>query len=422
MKLKITIGTIIMFLAAFSLAFAAGNRLEGEVNLQLNSINFDGNKATYQEYQDLRSGVTGDVRLRYNAAGYFLNFDGTDIGRTNQSYLLDGGRWGKFRYFLGYDQLKHNFTYDARTFYAGVGTGLLDYTGIVPPGGSPASGYAPTSTTVFDYANERKKLLAGFSLDLAKPFYFNVAVSQEKKTGVKAAAAGAVTGGGFGLELPEPLDYQTDVLKLDAGYATKDLFVGASFFASEFRNDIERLYHRNATYAQSALAPANRFDVYTMPPDNSYYKLSLKGAVALPWSSRLSANYGFSSTKSETELLNYITSSAAPGWEAITLSKPTFSGKLEAQNLDLVLTSSPIAAFDAKVFYKLYRKSNKSDAIATTQGATTFTNHLFDYDKESLGASLGIKLPANLKLTPAYSYLTVNRNRGDFPKTSDETF
>ncbi|MDI6726745.1 MAG: MtrB/PioB family outer membrane beta-barrel protein, partial [Smithellaceae bacterium] len=43
-------------------------------------------------------------------------------------------------------------------------------------------------------------------------------------------------------------------------------------------------------------------------------------------------------------------------------------------------------------------------------------------NKESMGASFGLKLPGNLKLTPAYSYLKVKRERGDFPENVDHAY
>ncbi|MDI6726744.1 MAG: MtrB/PioB family outer membrane beta-barrel protein, partial [Smithellaceae bacterium] len=371
MKLKITISSIILFLAAFSLAFAEGKKLEGEVMISGESLTISGNKASLNEYRDLRDGFYGDVNLRYNSAGYFLNFEGTDIGRNTQNYRLDGGKWGQFKYFVDYDQIKHNFTFDARTFYTGIGTDRLTYTGVVPVGGAAAGTFTP-SATIFDYASERKRLGAGFNIDLAKPFFLDVSVSREEKKGLKPTAAGALTGGGYGLELPEPLDYRTDVLKLEMGYATKAFFASANLYYSEFRNEIEKLYHRNPAYAQTAASAVP--DVITLPPDNSYYKLSLKGAAALPLNSRFNANLGFSKTKSEADLLNYISSTAAAGWAAITLSDPKFNGELDSQNYDFVLTSNPVSSLDAKVFYKYYKKSNKSDEITTTEGATSFKN------------------------------------------------
>lgn len=419
MKLKIIIYSIILVLLPFSLAFAEGGKVEGEVTVTGTSVKSTGNDATFNEYEDKKSGVSSSLKLDYDSNQYFLNLTGDDIGLKTQAYRLDGGMYGKFRYFLDYNEIIHNFTFGARTFYSGVGTNNLTYTAAVPAGGTPAGTFSP-STTVFDYSNQRKQYGGGFKLDLAKPFYFSAAVSREEKSGVRPTAAGAMTGGGYGLEFPEPTQYQTDVLKVEAGYASKPFFIAANLFYSEFRNDIERLFHRNPAYAVTAAS--SRADVMALPPDNSYYKFSMKGAVALPLDSRLSANVGFSKTKSDVELLNYRSDAGATGWASIGLSKPTFKGDIESQNYDLNLSSSPLSFLDAKVYYKYYKKSNKSDSILTTDGTTSFRNHIFDYNKEGAGASFGIKLPGSLKLTPAYSYQKVNRERGDFPQNVDHTY
>lgn len=419
MKLKIVIYSIILVLLTFSLALADGGKVSGEVTVTGASVKSTGNDASFNAYEDKKSGVSSSLKLDYDSNQYFLNLTGDDIGLKTQTYRLDGGMYGKFRYFLDYDEIVHNFTFGARTFYSGVGTNNLTYTATVPAGGAPAGTFSP-SATVFDYSNQRKRYGGGFKLDLAKPFYFSASVSREEKSGIRPTAAGALTGGGYGLELPEPTEYQTDVLKVEAGFASKPFFVAANVFYSEFRNDVEKLYHRNPAY--TATAASGRPDVITLPPDNSYYKLSLKGAVALPLDSRLSANVGLSKTKSEVDLLTYRSDSAAAGWASVGLSKPTFKGELESQNYDLNLSSSPLSFLDAKVYYKYYKKSNKSDSITTTDGTTSFRNHIFDYNKEGAGASLGIKLPGSLKLTPAYSYLKVNRERGDFPQNVDHTY
>ena len=63
----------------------------------------------------------GDMTLQYESGNYYLDFRAAEAGRKTQSYELSGGKWGSFKYFFSYDQLPHNFTYDAKSFYQGVG-------------------------------------------------------------------------------------------------------------------------------------------------------------------------------------------------------------------------------------------------------------------------------------------------------------
>src|SRR5574341_156301 len=88
--------------------------------------------AKFQEYRDLRDGVTADLRLLYQQKnGYFLGAEGDNIGLDDQRYSLTGGRYGSFKYELGYDQTPHRFAFDAKTLYSGVGTGRLTLSGQV---------------------------------------------------------------------------------------------------------------------------------------------------------------------------------------------------------------------------------------------------------------------------------------------------
>ncbi len=72
-------------------------------------VDVKGSTAKFNEYRDLRDGVTGDVSLRYDGGKDYLDFRAGDIGRKDQRYELEGGRRGTFQYQLGYDEIPHNY-------------------------------------------------------------------------------------------------------------------------------------------------------------------------------------------------------------------------------------------------------------------------------------------------------------------------
>lgn len=423
-KLRILIYALLLcslLLLSGSLYAEDNKPFSGEIKAAGKLVNVDGNKAKFNEYGDIKDGIYGNIKLKYGDENYFLKLKASDIGYDTQSYKLDGGMWGKFKLYLKYNEIPHNFTYDAKTFFSGAGTNNLTtgsrFVYLTP------STYTPTN--LFDYSIKRKQFETGIKLEMLKPFYFDVSYQREWKDGIKPNSAALTTGGGsYFIEMPEPVDYATNNLKAELGYAKNPLFLSLTYFYSEFSNEYDRLFFKNPYNAQTF--GAARDDYLTLPPDNKYNNISFKGTVKLPLYSTLNVKLARSETKSDYDLLDYYVRAVAGGVQNVTLSDSKFDGKLIATNYAVTLTSRPVDFLGAKAFYKYYKKENKSDSIAHTDsgvnGGNPFNNHLFDYKKKNYGAEFDVKLPASFTFMPAYSYLQTRRHRGDLPETTDNTY
>lgn len=402
--------------------YAEDNKpLSGEIKAAGKLVDIDGNEAKFNEYGDLKDGVYGRIRLKYDHELYFMKLNAGDIAYDTQNYKLEGGMWGKFKVYLKYNEIPHNFTYDAKTIFSGAGTNRLT-TGAAFAIGTPST-YTPTN--LFDYSLKRKQMEASVKLEMLKPFYLDVSFAREERDGIKPNSAALTTGGGsYFIEMPEPVDYVTDSLKAELGYAKNPLFLSLAYFYSEFSNDNQRLFFINPFNAQTFGAP--RDDYLTLPPDNKYNNFSFKGKVKLPLDSALSVKLARSETKSDYNLLDYYVRAVDGGIQSVTLSDSTFNGKLVATSYAFALTSRPLDFLGAKLFYKYYDKDNKSDSIghrdASVNDGNIFYTHLFDYNKQNYGAEFDIKLPAKFSLMPAYSYLKTKRHRGDLPETKDNIY
>ena len=123
--------------------------------------------------------------------------------------------------------------HDARSFYSGVGSGTLT--------GTPSAD-SDTWLSTFDYYTKRKKFNTGFDLKLISPFFFNVEYSHEKKEGIKPTGTqGTFSGTNYFVELPEPIDYRTNTVNLEGGYASNPFFLSFSYLYSDFNNQISDL-------------------------------------------------------------------------------------------------------------------------------------------------------------------------------------
>jgi len=397
-----------------TLLMAAGVCAEeggGEVSLTGKTVNINGSEAKFNEYRDIDGGIYGKARFGRDTERYFLDFKALDIGYDTQSYRLDGGMWGKYRLYLKYKEIPHNLTFRARTFYYGAGSDRLTFTTI------PADANA---WSTFDYSIERKQYGGGFKLDAIRPYYLDVSLMREKRTGIKPTAAeSGAAGFGSMVELPAPVDYATDTLKVEAGYSKGSGFSSLSFYLSDFSNDNETLRFMNPYLA------GNPTDTITLEPDNQYYKLAYRSAILLSEKNRLDLNLGYSKATSSAPLMDTYYSGGA--LRNITLSNTVFNGRVDTRNIGLALTSNPARFLFAKVLYKYYSKENNSEEVTTTDtsittGNRTFHNHLFDYKYNKLGLELGLDLPGSLHLVPSYTYKRTDRARGDLPETADNIY
>jgi MtrB/PioB family decaheme-associated outer membrane protein len=413
MKKQIILFSFLFSLTLLGPAFAEEDKISGEISAQGTLTHINGNKAKFNEYRDIRDGVYGEVKAKYDDDKYYVDFYGRDMFYDTQRYDLEGGKWGAYKFNMDYSELPHNFTYDARTFYSGVGTNNLTY-----PTHPPST---DTGTwNIFDYSTKRKNFSAGFKLDLLKPFFLDFSVAKDEQTGIYPIGDAGTTPGGISIELPAPIDYTTDSVNLLAGYARNPLFLSLGYFYSSFTNADTSLYFRNPATANTASVT----DTESRPPDNHYYKVNLKGALKLPLNSKFNLDVATASAKSDAQLRNSYVGDVVGGLRNITVSTPLFNGQVDTNNIATSVTSKPLSFLDAKLFLKYDDRQNKSDVITitdATQTPATFTNTLFNYRRVKYGTELGFQLPAKFYFLTAYNHSTISREREDIPDNRDDT-
>ncbi len=380
--------------------FAAEGTFNGDVGVSVQYVHIDGSKAKFNEYRDQMDGVYTRALLKYDSDDLFVNGEASDIGYKTQYYKVEGGRYGLFKAYFNFTEIPHNMTFGAKTFYTGAGSDHLTFTSPIPP---------VSDWNVFDYKTDRQKYEAGFSMDMAKPFFFSVSVPHEEKTGtypIAAAIGSSVNPGSSIAELPAVIDYTTNSLNVLAGYAKNPFFAEVSFFYSKFDNSNSVQYFDRPT--GTPLGSSSVSDAYALPPDNDAYKVAFKGSAQLPMHSRFSMNVSTGRMNSDENVLLASTSTFGP----------VFHGKVDTNNVDLILISHPVRLLNARIDYKYYERKNNSDEL-TIDGAT---NDLLGYKKNKFGIDLGWNLPAKFNLDTAYSYLKMQRQFTDvLPDTKDNT-
>lgn len=382
-------------------AQAADNEVTGFVMPSVTSVNLSGNKAKYGEYGDPDSNISGSVEVKSEGDTGYVTFNADDIAQDTQSYKIEGGQYGKFRLDAFYNEIQHNNTFDAKTFYTGgVGTNQL-----TSPLSNVRYGQAVTPAMVtlgntFDYEISRDQYGAGLRLDLLKPFFANVSVSREDRQGLKPIGS---ANSSFPAELPEPVDYKTNIMQAEVGYGKDPYFASVGYTYSNFDNAYDALYFTDI------YATANQTSFVSLPPDNDYSKFDLKGRVKLPLKSALALAYSESQAEAEATLTNTLNAGGAV--RVFNLSDNLFDGRVDTTNYSAVLTSSPLDFLDGKIFYRKYETTNKSDRISIEEigRVEQLGNDIFDYTKESYGIEAGLKLPGRVTLTPFYTKVETTR-------------
>ncbi|MFA7347060.1 MAG: MtrB/PioB family outer membrane beta-barrel protein [Desulfurivibrionaceae bacterium] len=405
--------TYISALALMPLLYASGTlaadyEVTGAITPSVKGVNVNGSKAKFGEYTDPDSAITGGVEVNADADTGFVTFNAGDIGQDTQSYKAETGQYGRFKLDAFYNEIQHNNTFDAKTFYSGAGTNQLT---------SPLNGIrwatAPAPATwgnTFDYEVSRNQYGAGLKVDLLKPFFANFSVSREDREGLRPIGAGNTN---YAAELPEPVDYQTDLMQAELGYGKDPYFVSAGYTHSKFDNAYDALYFTNI-YGVDGVADN---ELVTLPPDNSYGKFDLKGRVKMPLKSALALGYSKAKAEADANVFESYNVSGVARTVTVGTDK-LFNGQVDTTNYSAVLTSSPLNFLDGKLFYKNYTTQNKSDQISIVdngEGGKDYSNDLFDYDKKSYGIEAGLKLPGHVTLTPSFSKVAteVARATGD---------
>jgi len=405
--------------------------------------------AKFTEYRAFPPGSWGDVTVRYRRGAYLLEALAKNVARDDQLFRLTSQRFGWFKLDLTYDKIPHRFAFDARSLFAGVGTGYLtlsprlqsDLQASLSPTdlASRVSSYLAGAATV-DEALFRKTFRADLKVVAWDPFRLTAEASREKRQGTRPF------GGSFGfgntVEIPEPIDYDTTQVRLAAEYGRKPFFVNFSYSFSDFANNIDALIWANpyratdstspTAYLQSYLAgPATgRIDLY---PNNRAHTFSLTGVLMdLPLKSRLSATASFGRLTQNDPLVPYTTNQAirrgapsgVPGvpvpfdaWDRASLPVQQADLKVDVTQVQLLWTSKPLRFARLQLKYNFYHWDNKSeqihfpgyvrmDAVWEPEPAANVPT---GFKRQSFLVDVGLDVWKSTTLTLGYRFLRTDR-------------
>lgn len=373
-NLNIALTAFIFAAGLSSVSLAA--EFEGNIEIGATMVDTDNESAKFSEYRGIGGDNTypvGNIDLSYNSEGYYLDLIGKDLGLNTRNVRMDNGIYGRYNFFLEYDEISKVISNNSRTIFNGAGSNNLTL-----PAGYVGNGSTSNPKTLVDQIingtnglggagnlkkvdleTDRRAVSAGFSLSSLKGLIdFNVSFKREEKQGTKSIGAvsqsSPVSGAGprSAVVLPEPVDYTTDELDATISYNREKTQLEAGYHLSLFNNDNSFLKWQNPYY-YGAPNP-----VISLPPDNKYERMSLSGGVNLPAATRVSFVAEMGKMTQDDNFLSYHANpaSTANGTEPRSSADAAIDTKL----LNANLSSRPVSGLGLNASYRHYETDNKT--------------------------------------------------------------
>ncbi|HBR16026.1 MAG: hypothetical protein A3G39_07195 [Deltaproteobacteria bacterium RIFCSPLOWO2_12_FULL_43_16] len=376
-------------LAVLSVKSQAEDGLEGSVTIGGAAVDLDGKSFKYGEYTGIKDNgayFAGDADLSYNMNAWYLDFRTKNVGLDNRSLYLEEGVYGRYKFFLGYDELPKLISNNSKTPFIGEGS-----TNLTLPSGFVRGSTAALMTSLgsnrhdIELETQRKSGEAGFSGTIGDAD-FKVSFKRETKEGTKSIGSPLGIDGGTtrGVVLPEPVDYTTDELRASLAYTGETAQIQFDYYLSAFDNAKESITWDNPFYFTGTgytLAQNPTTAKTSLPPDNQHQRVSLSGGINLPLATRISAIAEYGIMEQDEILLPY---SNNPN-TTITAALPrnTADAEIDTTHIGLNISSRLISRLGISARYRYY----------STDNATQRT--LFQYVKNDTGGAAQAGLNSN---------------------------
>ena len=312
---------------------------------------------------------------------------GTDLGLDTRSAGVEYGEQGSFRVFVGYDQLRSNYSDSYQTPFLGAGTNTLSLPGgwikpVVPQvnatGGnfralSPTTGLAnalvsgvstPPSAAQqaivnniiaadvpafhdVDLDTTRKTVAGGFSYNFGPRWQALVTASQTDQDGLKALNMINLASGTVSSTNPNLIDQTTNQYNASLTYTGEKFFMTAAYYGSYYRNHVSSMTWENAfaphTFATISTAPSNDFNQFSLKGGYNFSpttKLVMGGSYA-----RGTQNDAYISDASTTPI-------------ALPASSP--NALVVATQFNAKLTARPMKDLNLALGYRYNNRDNRT--------------------------------------------------------------
>lgn len=345
----------------------------------------------YNEYRDIRNGF---FVPRFN-----MDFDDV-LGSKNyftiksqssfyhdQSYLATFGDYGKFKVQFRYDQIPHTFSNTTRTLFTQTAPGVYTFPTTIRQALQAAAPTSIQSMLATQVATgmpfitpglERKAGAGSVSYSFTENWSMNALFSRENQVGSRPiglifnSSPSASATSGAGVELPEPIDYWTNNLKVGTEYGRKDWGVQVGYRGSFFENNISTLTFDNPFRVSNEATNApltGRMDLY---PDNQQHNVDFAGAFSLAKHVRVIAAISPGWQTQNDKFLPYTSNGVTVGCGTATgacnttasLPAQSLQGSKQTLAVNTTIVAKPYRSLELKAIYRQYDYNNNTPVHA----------------------------------------------------------
>lgn len=396
--------------------------VSGTVDLGIGYVSADSFK--FGEYTGLkeRGGfpvANAVTRFRGEEAAYW-NLDASNLGLDSRSLNAEGGKYGKYKVFLKYEELPRYYSDSTVTPFLGTGGGSL----VLPPGwvqaGSTGGMSAlPGSLRQVDLDTQRKNLGVGASLIPSPEWEYSVNFRHDTREGTKRIA------GTFffnSAQLVRPVDYETDQLDVTASYTGKKWQTRFSYYASVFDNNRPSLTWQNP-YTSASGATAGQL---ALPPENQFHQILATAGYQFSDNTRATADIAFGRMTQNENFLPATLNSTLAGYP-FTQPRNSLDGRVDTVNANLKVSSIITNMLRLNAVYSYNDHNNKTPQATynwvTTDDflATPRTNLPYSFKRNKLKLSADYGSVTQLRSSVGVDYDAYERTYQDVARTRENT-
>ena len=347
----------------------------------------------FNEYRDLRNGFfVRRFRLHMDdlmGSKYYVDLQSDKSIYRDQSYLGTFGAWNRFKLQFRYDEIPHTYSSTSRSIYTETGNGILTIPLLTRNALQTLAASTSLPSTIqtqvvpglnfFVPAQQRRMGTVLFGFDLTPNWDVAASFAREHDSGMRPigmifnSSPSASLTGGYGVEVPEPINYFTNTTKVMTEYAKPRWGVQAGYTGSYFQNHTGTLTFDNPFRTTDCLAPTNCTNATQGPatgladlyPDNHANYMNFAGTVPLPLKLRLLASISAGWLRQDDPFVPYTSNSLL---EAQTAALPASSlhGQKQTLAMNYKLIERLGKKFEIKAGYRQYDYNNDTPVLSLT--------------------------------------------------------
>jgi len=349
----------------------------------------------FNEYRDVRDGFylrRADVRFDdVLGTKNYVSFQSLNTVYRDQSYLASFGKYGKFKIQFRYDEIPHTYSNTTRTLYTQTSPGVFEFPALirqalqaaVPPGNSLANIINTQVVPQLDFITPaiiRRGGRAAFDYNLTPHWNLNAMYFRESQRGnrpigtIMNSSPSASATSGFGEELPEPIRYYNNLVRIGFDYGRNSWVLDAAYIGLFFQNDFHQMSWDNAFLLTGETASTPLTGRMALYPDNQANYLSFAGATDLTKYLRITASISPGWLRQDSAFLPYSTNTAintcGDGTQACTslaaLPESSLHGEVQTLAMNYTVVSQIWKNLELKANYRHYDYNNNTAVFTFT--------------------------------------------------------